>query len=103
LADLALVDQAVQAEIAQVALADLAQVEIAQVVLVVRDQQVLAVDSPVQVHQEQLQVEHLAADQVDVLIQQAVAVIPRAHLENPEEDHLRVASQSGQNVKSSTT
>jgi hypothetical protein len=86
-----------------VALADLAQVEIAQVVLVVRDQQVLAADSPVRVHQAQLRVEHLAADRVDVRIQQAVAVIQRAHLENQAADHRRVASQSGQSVKSSTT
>jgi hypothetical protein len=55
------------------------------------------------VHQVALQVEHQVAGQVDDQIQLVVAATQQAHSENLAADHQRVASQSVQNVKSSTT
>jgi hypothetical protein len=84
-------------------LADNVQVEIVPAALVDLVQQVLVVASLVPAHQVALQVEHLAADQVDVRTQLAVVATQPAHLENPEAGLLRVASQSAPSVKSSTT
>jgi hypothetical protein len=99
-------------EIAQVVLAVNVQADLAaqvvQAVLVDKVEQValvaivqVALVEPV--HQVELQVEHLAADQVDVRTQLAVVATQPAHLENPEAGLLRVASQSAPSVKSSTT
>ncbi len=101
--DLARVDQVVQVEIVPAALADNVQVEIVPAVLVDLVQQEPVVVLLVPVHQVELQVEHLAADQVDVRTQLAVAATQQAHSENLAADLRRVASQSVQNVKSSTT
>ena len=110
------VDQAVQVELVQVDLADLVQVaivqvdlaDLVQVAIVQVDladlvQQVLVVGLLVLAHQAVLQVERQVVDQVDVRIQQVVAVTQRARLVNLAADHQRVVSQSVQSVKSSTT
>jgi hypothetical protein len=107
LADLVQVDLAalvVQAEIAQVALADLVQAEIAQVALADLVQPVQVVASQVLVHQVELQGPALqAVDQEVVRIQLVVVETRREHLVNQAVDLQRVASQSVQSVKSSTT
>jgi hypothetical protein len=121
---LAQVDRVAQAEIAQAVLVDLVQVDLAaqvvQAVLVDKVEQVALVAivpvalvdlvqqepvvvSLVPVHQVELQVEHLAADQVDVRTQLVVVATQQAHSENPEAGLLRVASQSALSAKSSTT
>jgi hypothetical protein len=84
------VEQVVPVAIVPVALVDLVQQE-------------PVVVSLVPVHQVELQVEHLAADQVDVRTQLVVVATRQAHSENPEAGLPRVASQSALSVKSSTT
>jgi hypothetical protein len=101
LVDLVQVDQA--AQVVLVALVGNDQVEIVPVALVDLVQQVPVVASQVPVHQVALQVEHQAADQVGDLIQLVVVATQQAHSANLAADHQRVASQSVQNVKSSTT
>jgi hypothetical protein len=107
LADLVQVDPAalvVPAAIVPVDLADLVQVEIAQVALVDLVQPVPVVGSQVLVHQVELQVlVHQAVDQEVARIQLVVVETQREHLVNQAVDLQRVASQSVQSVKSSTT
>ena len=107
LADLVQVDLAapvVRVEIVPADLADLVQVEIVQVVLADLVQQVLVVASQVLVHQVELQEQVLqVVDQVAVRIQRVVAETQRERSVNQAVDLQRVASQSVQSVKSSTT
>jgi len=103
LADNVQADQVVQPAIVPVALAALVQPEIVPVVLAVLVQPEQVVVSQVQVHQVERQVAHQAADQVVDRIQPVAAAILQELSENLVAVHQRVASQSAQSVKSSTT
>jgi hypothetical protein len=107
LAELVQVDPAAlvaPAAIVPVDLAELVQVEIALVALVDLVQPVLVVGSQVLVHQVELQgPAHQAVDQEVARIQLVVVETRRERLVNQAVDLQRVASQSVQSVKSSTT
>jgi hypothetical protein len=103
LSDRVQVDQVVQVvKVDQVAQAQIVQVAI-EVVLVDLVRQALVVVSPVREHQAQRQAQRQVAGQVVDRIQPAAVETRPVRLVNLAVDLRRVASQSEQSVKSSTT